>query len=58
MKNDKKILNKIKEIEKECSDYIAWVTAMNPMAATDRMVENIIKKAEELKPLYEENFTK
>ena len=58
MKNDKKILKKIEEIEKECSDYIAWVTAMNPMAATDRMVENIIEKAEELKLLHEKNFIK
>jgi len=53
MINDDKILNKMKEIQQKASEYINYVHGFNPCAYSDRMVESVIKAADELKKLYE-----
>lgn len=56
MKNDKKILEAIIDLYKWSAYYIDFVERANTCAHTDRVVENIVAKAEEIKKLQEENF--
>lgn len=55
MTNDKEILSVIKDIGEYCEIYTDIVTCANPMAATDRIVENILSKSKELEHLYDTN---
>lgn len=56
MKNDKKILEAVKEIYNLAAYFIDFVEEANPCAHTDRMLEKIISTAEEVKKLQSENF--
>ena len=56
MKNDKKILEAMKDIYNTAAYFIDFVEEANPCAHTDRMVEKVIAKSEELKKLYGNNF--
>lgn len=56
MKNDKKILAAVEEIYKVAAYYIDFVEGTNPCAHTDRMLEKLISKAEEVKTLHQQNF--
>lgn len=56
MENDKKILETVKEIYNVAAYYIDFVEGANPCAHTDRMLERLISKAEEVKKLHKENF--
>lgn len=57
MKNDKKINDKILEINEKTSDFISAVKSLgNQCAATDRIVEAIIKLGKELEELHNNNF--
>lgn len=58
MKNDKKILDLIKDIKSSADFYVSCVKAYNPCAHTDRVIEKILKSAEELRKLYDSNFPK
>lgn len=45
----------VKEIYEDCDEYLRFVTEIgNECAYTDRVVERIIKKANELKEKYDE----
>ena len=56
MKNDGKILKCMMELSFMADTYVRYVTGLNTCAMTDRMVEEITEKAEEIKKLHEENF--
>jgi len=56
MENDKKILEAVKEIYNIAAYYIDFVEGANPCAHTDRMLERLISKAEEVKKLHLQNF--
>ena len=56
MKNDKIILNKVKELRDNCNDYIGFVTSYNECAYTDRKLESIIECSEELASKIKNNF--
>lgn len=55
MTNDKEILSVIKDIGEYCGIYTDIVTCANPMAATDRIVEDILLKCKEWEHLYDTN---
>ena len=54
MKNDKKIESLIKKIKQETEEFL---NLPNQCAYSDRIVENIIKYADELKTAYDNNTT-
>lgn len=56
MRNDKEILEVMKEIYNSAAYFIDFVESINPCAHTDRMIERVIAKSEELKKLYYNNF--
>lgn len=56
MENDKKILEAMRDISYWAAYYIDFVEQANTCAHTDRVVEHIVEKAEEVKKLHEENF--
>ena len=58
MKNDKKILEVMKDISYWSAYYIDFVEGANTCAHTDRVVEHVTEKAEELKKLHVGNFVK
>lgn len=58
MTNDKKILDLIKDIKSSADYYVSYVEATNPCAHTDRVVEKLLKDAEELRRLYGSNGSK
>ncbi len=59
MKNDKKVLRTIKEINSLCYEFECTVKALgNQDAFTDRIVEKILNKSKELKDLFENQFEK
>lgn len=58
MKNDKKILEKMKEIWERADYYVGYVGQANPDAYCDRLVEEVIVKAKELEKLHKGNFNK
>ena len=49
---DKKIKQTVKELKKACRQYLDYVTALNPCAYSDRMVEEILEKADKLNAIY------
>lgn len=55
MVNDKKIEETMLKLSKEAKKYVIEVTALNPTAYSDRIIENVLSLAEELKQLYETN---
>ena len=55
MTNDKQITSIIKTIGEYCDRYTDIVTRANPMAATDRIVEDILLKSKQLERLYNTN---
>ena len=56
MKNSKKIKSLMKKIKEEAECWLNYVNSMNEMAMTDRILEAIIKDAQELEKLQEERF--
>lgn len=58
MKNYKKILDLIKDIKSSAAFYVSCVKDYNPCAHTDRVIEMILKSAEELRRVYDSNFPK
>ena len=56
MKNSKKIKSLLKKIKEEAEGWLNYVNSMNEMAMTDRILEVIIKDAQELEKLQEERF--
>lgn len=56
MKNDKKILEAMRNLSYWAAYYIDFVTNANTCAHTDRVVEHVVEKAEEIKKLHSENF--
>lgn len=58
MNNDKKILDLIKDIKSSADYYVSYVEAYNPCAHTDRVVEKLLKSAEELRRVYGSNIPK
>ena len=56
MKNSKKIKSLMKKIKEEAECWLNYVNSMNEMAMTDRILEVIIKDAQELEKLQEERF--
>lgn len=57
MKNDKKVLKTIKEINSLCYEFECTVKALgNQDAFTDRIVEKILNKSKELKDLFDNQF--
>ena len=48
----------VKNIKSECNSYLGFVESMNECASTDRLLENIIAKAELLKQYHEKRFDK
>jgi hypothetical protein len=58
VKNDKKILESMKELSYWAAYYVDFVTGANTCAHTDRVIESVVEKAEEIKKLHEENFNK
>lgn len=58
MNNDKKILDLIKDIKSSADYYVSYVEAYNPCAHTDRVVEKLLKSAEELRRVYGSNVPK
>ena len=56
MKNSKKIKSLMKKIKEEAEGWLNYVNSMNEMAMTDRILEVIIKDAQELEKLQEERF--
>ena len=58
MKYDNKIKSLVKNIKSECNSYLGFVESMNECASTDRLLENIIVKAEILKQYHEKRFDK
>lgn len=56
MKNDKKILEAMRDISYWSAYYIDFVEKSNTCAYTDRVVEHVFEKAEEIKKLHEGNF--
>lgn len=58
MKNDKKILEAMRDLEYWAAYYIDFVSGANTCAYTDRVVEHVVEKAEEIRKLHEENFNK
>lgn len=55
MVNDSEIKNTISKIEVCCRIFMTEVSAFNPDASTDRIVENIIDLSDKLKTLYDTN---
>lgn len=59
MKNDRLIKKKIQDLHDLTEDFLIVVKAMgNQNAFSDNIVESIIKKAAEIKDLYNEQFEK
>ena len=58
MKYDKKIKSIVRNIKYECDNYLEFVDNINECASTDRLLENIIAKAELLKQYHEKRFDK
>ena len=56
MKNSRKIKSLMKKIKEEAECWLNYVNSMNEMAMTDRILEAIIKDAQELEKLQEERF--
>lgn len=56
MKNDKKILEAMHDLSYWAAYYIDFVEKGNTCAHTDRVVEHVVEKAEEIKKLHTENF--
>ena len=56
MKNSRKIKSLMKKIKEEAECWLNYVNSMNEMAMTDRILEAIIKNAQELEKLQEERF--
>lgn len=56
MRNDEEILEVMKEIYNSAAYFIDFVENINTCAHTDRMIERVIAKSEELKKLYKNNF--
>ena len=56
MKNSKKIKSLMKKIKEEAECWLNYVNSMNEMAMTDRILEVIIKDAQELEKLQEKRF--
>ena len=55
--NDAKILKAMKELNRLSAYYIDFVEGANTCAHTDRVVEDVVAKAEEIKKLHEEQFS-
>lgn len=58
MKNDKKILELMREIRDACAYFVSYVEGLNPCAHTDRVVEKVITLAADLKEAQDNNFSK
>ena len=57
MKNDKKVLRTIEEMNSLCYEFKCTVKALgNQDAFTDRIVEKILDKSKELKDLFDNQF--
>lgn len=56
MKNDKKILEAMHDLSYWAAYYIDFVENANTCAHTDRVVEHVVEKAEEIKKLQAGNF--
>ena len=56
MKNDKKILEAMHDLSCWAAYYIDFVEGANTCAHTDRVIEHVVEKAEEIKKLHSENF--
>ena len=56
MKNDKEIFKLMTDIAYWCEAYLDYVDTANTCAYTDRIVEHVYEKAEEVKKLHAENF--
>ena len=52
MINDSKIKSVMQDIIKKANEYIAEVTALNPTAYSDHIIEDVLASANELKHLY------
>lgn len=55
--NDAQILKAMKELNYWSAYYIDFVEGANTCAHTDRVVEDVVAKAEEIKKLHEEQFS-
>lgn len=51
---DQNISEKVGEILNECNDYLMYIDDSDPGVYSDRMIERIIEKADELKSLLKE----
>lgn len=58
MKNDKKILELVRQIRDASAYFVSYVEAANPCAHTDRIVEKILDLAEDLEKEYDSNVPK
>jgi len=56
MKYDRKITSLIKEINESCEGYLGYVSSANTCAMTDRIVEKIIEKSNEIDRLHFSRF--
>lgn len=56
MTNEKKITKLVSEIKDQCNNYLLFVDDVNECAYSDGIIETILKKAAELKELYENQF--
>lgn len=54
MSADKTIEKKVEEILGECNDYLMYIDDSSPSVYSDRMIERIIEKAEDLRSLHKE----